>query len=185
MLTASLALAALAVLAAAVVYGTDMFAAVVLRPALAMLDDSALTQATGRIHQYADRRMPLPGATSILAAAASALAAGHRRPPRSGLAHWRRARRAAGLARALHPHRGAHQPRADPRGRDPRDTPERTCAAAAVGQHHRSARRAADRSSRPARQRARRDMTTSSPQSTTPPPAPRQRAGTLTFKEPP
>ena len=76
MLTASLALAALAVLAGAVVYGTDVFAAVVLRPALAMLDDSALTQATGRIHQYADRRMPLPGATSILAAAASTLAAG-------------------------------------------------------------------------------------------------------------
>jgi Domain of unknown function (DUF1772) len=76
MLTASLALAALAALAAAVVYGTDMFAAVVLRPALATLDDSTLTQAAGRIHQYADRRMPLPGATSILAAAASALAAG-------------------------------------------------------------------------------------------------------------
>jgi len=76
MLTASLALAALAVLAAAVVYGTDMFAAVVLRSALATLDDRTLTQAAGRIHQYADRRMPLPGATSILAAAASALAAG-------------------------------------------------------------------------------------------------------------
>ena len=76
MLTASLALAALAALAAAVVYGTDMFAAVVLRPALATLDDITLTQAAGRIHQYADRRMPLPGATSILAAAASALAAG-------------------------------------------------------------------------------------------------------------
>lgn len=76
MLTASLALAALAALAAAVVYGTDMFAAVVLRPALATLDDRTLTQAAGRIHQYADRRMPLPGATSILAAAASALAAG-------------------------------------------------------------------------------------------------------------
>ena len=76
MLTASLALAALAALAAAVVYGTDMFAAVVLRPALATLDDRTLTQAAGRIHQYADRRMPLPGATIILAAAASALAAG-------------------------------------------------------------------------------------------------------------
>ena len=76
MLTASLALAALAALAAAVVYGTDMFAAVVLRPALATLDDRTLTQTAGRIHQYADRRMPLPGATSILAAAASALAAG-------------------------------------------------------------------------------------------------------------
>ena len=76
MLTASLALAALAALATAVIYGTDMFAAVVLRPALAALDDGALTQAAGRVHQYADRRMPLPGATSILAAAASTLAAG-------------------------------------------------------------------------------------------------------------
>ena len=76
MLATSLALAALAALAAAVVYGTDMFAALALRPALAALDDDALTQAAGRIHQYADQRMPLPGAISILAAAASTLAAG-------------------------------------------------------------------------------------------------------------
>jgi hypothetical protein len=76
MLTTSLALAALAALACAVVYGTDVFAALVLRPAPAALDDGALTQAAGRIHQYADQRMPLPGATSIVAAAASALAAG-------------------------------------------------------------------------------------------------------------
>jgi hypothetical protein len=76
MLATSLALAALAALACAVVYGTDVFAALVLRPALAALDDGALTQAAGRIHQYADQRMPLPGATSIVAAAASALAAG-------------------------------------------------------------------------------------------------------------
>jgi hypothetical protein len=53
-----------------------VFAALVLRPAPAALDDGALTQAAGRIHQYADQRMPLPGATSIVAAAASALAAG-------------------------------------------------------------------------------------------------------------
>jgi uncharacterized membrane protein len=73
--TASLVLAALAALAAAVVYGTDIFAALVLRPALAALDDGVLTQAAGRIHQYADQRMPLPGAVSVLAAAASTLAA--------------------------------------------------------------------------------------------------------------
>ena len=73
MLTTSLALAALAALACAVVYGTDMFAALVLRPALAALDDATLTPAAGRIHQYADQRMPLPGAASMLAAAASAL----------------------------------------------------------------------------------------------------------------
>jgi hypothetical protein len=76
MLTTSLALAAVAALACAVVCGTDMFAALVLRPALAALDDGTLTQAAGRIHQYADQRMPLPGAASMLAAAASALAAG-------------------------------------------------------------------------------------------------------------
>ena len=75
MLTVNLALAALAVLACAIVYGTDVFAAVVLRPALRTLDDGALVQAAGRIHQYADQRMPLPGAASMLAAAAGALAA--------------------------------------------------------------------------------------------------------------
>jgi hypothetical protein len=65
MLTASLALAAVAALACAIVYGTDVFAALVLRPALAALDDGTLTQAAGRIHQYADQRMPVPGAASI------------------------------------------------------------------------------------------------------------------------
>ena len=75
MLTTSLALAAVAALACAVVYGTDMFAALVLRPALAALDDGTLTQAAGRIHQFADQRMPVPGAASIVAAAASAVAA--------------------------------------------------------------------------------------------------------------
>jgi hypothetical protein len=75
MLATSLALAALAALTTAVIYGTDVFAALVLRPALAVLDDGALTQAAGRIHQYADQRMPLPGAVSMLAAATSALAA--------------------------------------------------------------------------------------------------------------
>ena len=53
-----------------------MFTALVLRPALAQLDDGALVEAAGRIHQYADRRMPLPGAVSMLAAAAATLTAG-------------------------------------------------------------------------------------------------------------
>ena len=76
MLTTALALSALGALACAVVYGTDVFAALVLRPALAALDDSALVQAAGRIHQYADQRMPLPGAVGTLAAAAATLTAG-------------------------------------------------------------------------------------------------------------
>ena len=75
MLNTSLALAALAALACAVVYGTDVFAALVMRPALAALDDGALVQAAGRIHEYADQRMPLPGAAGTLAAAGSTLTA--------------------------------------------------------------------------------------------------------------
>ena len=69
MLSTALALSALATLACAVVYGTDVFAGLVLRPALAALDDGALVQAAGRIHEYADQRMPLPGAVGTLAAA--------------------------------------------------------------------------------------------------------------------
>ena len=65
-----------AVLAAAVVYGTDVFCAVVQRPALAHVDDRALVAVMGNVHLYGDRRMPVPGALSIIAAAVSgALAA--------------------------------------------------------------------------------------------------------------
>lgn len=68
--------ALVAVLAAAVVYGTDVFCAVVQRPALARVDDRALVAVMGNVHRYGDRRMPLPGALSIIAAAVSgALAA--------------------------------------------------------------------------------------------------------------
>lgn len=76
MLTTSLALATLGALACAVVYGTDVFAALVLRPALAGLDDGALVLAAGRIHEYADRRMPVPGAVGTLAATGATLTAG-------------------------------------------------------------------------------------------------------------
>jgi len=76
MLTLSLAFAGLAAVTSAVAYGTDVFAAIVLRPAFAGLDDAALVQAAGRIHQYADQRMPFPGAAGTLAAAAAALTAG-------------------------------------------------------------------------------------------------------------
>lgn len=68
--------ALVAVLAAAVVYGTDVFCAVVQRPALAHVDDRALVGVMGNLHLYGDRRMPVPGALSIIAAAVSgALAA--------------------------------------------------------------------------------------------------------------
>jgi hypothetical protein len=68
--------ALIAVLATAVVYGTDVFCAIVQRPALAAIDDRALVAVMGNVHRYGDRRMPIPGAVGIVAAAASvALAA--------------------------------------------------------------------------------------------------------------
>jgi hypothetical protein len=69
------AAALVAVLATAVVYGTDVFCAVVLRPALALIDDSALVAVTGRVHQYGDRRMPVPGVLGMVATAVSAVLA--------------------------------------------------------------------------------------------------------------
>jgi Domain of unknown function (DUF1772) len=64
--------ALIAVLATAVVYGTDMFCAMVQRPALARVDDSALLAVMGNIHRYGDRRMPVPGVLGMVAAAMSA-----------------------------------------------------------------------------------------------------------------
>jgi Domain of unknown function (DUF1772) len=77
---ASQALASLAVLSVGVIYGTDIFSAIVLRPAMAALADRELTQAAGRIHEYGDQRLPLPGIAGIAAAAAAAICgavAGH------------------------------------------------------------------------------------------------------------
>jgi hypothetical protein len=47
MLAASQAVASLAVLSVGVIYGTDIFSALVLRPAMATLTDRELTQAAG------------------------------------------------------------------------------------------------------------------------------------------
>jgi hypothetical protein len=69
------AAALVAVLGTAVVYGTDVFCALVLRPALASLDDRALVAVTGRVHRFGDRRMPVPGAVGVVAAATSAVLA--------------------------------------------------------------------------------------------------------------
>jgi hypothetical protein len=64
--------ALIAVLGTAVVYGTDVFCAMVQRPALAAIDDRALVAVMGNVHRYGDRRMPLPGVVGILATATSA-----------------------------------------------------------------------------------------------------------------
>lgn len=68
-------LAGVAILANAVVYGTDVFGAIVLRPAIAAVDDRTLTQLLGHVHRVADRRYPAIGAGGLLAAAAMAVLA--------------------------------------------------------------------------------------------------------------
>jgi len=67
--------ALIAVLGTAVVYGTDVFCAMVQRPALALVDDGALVAVMGYVHRYGDRRMPVPGVVGMVAAAASAAVA--------------------------------------------------------------------------------------------------------------
>ncbi|MCV7040781.1 DUF1772 domain-containing protein [Mycolicibacterium moriokaense] len=69
------AAALIAVLGTAVVYGTDMFCAIVLRPALASVDDATLVEVTGNVHRYGDRRMPVPGVLGVVAAAATVVLA--------------------------------------------------------------------------------------------------------------
>jgi Domain of unknown function (DUF1772) len=64
--------ALLAVLGTAVVFGTDVFCAMVQRPALAAVDDRALVAVMGNVHRYGDRRMPVPGVVGLVAAATSA-----------------------------------------------------------------------------------------------------------------
>jgi hypothetical protein len=68
--------ALIGVLSTGVGYGTDVFCALVQRPALARVDDRALTTVMGNVHRYGDRRMPIPGVLGIIAAGTCAAAAG-------------------------------------------------------------------------------------------------------------
>jgi hypothetical protein len=85
--------ALIAVLGTGVVYGTDVFCAIVMRPALAAVDDAALVAVMGSVHRFGDRRMPVPGVLGIVGAAASTLLA-------TVTAHWATAI-AAGAALVL------------------------------------------------------------------------------------
>ena len=79
--------ALLAILSTGIVYGTDAFCALVLRSALARVDDATLTATMGNVHRFADRRMPAPGILGIVAAlAASVLAAAAGHPAESATA---------------------------------------------------------------------------------------------------
>jgi hypothetical protein len=87
--------ATVAALCTAVIFGTDVLGALVLRPAFAEIDDRSLVQVVGRTHHFGDRRLPVAGVGSIVAAAAAlviALLAGR---PTAGIAA------AAGLALLL------------------------------------------------------------------------------------
>src|ERR1700754_1414928 len=60
----------ISVLGTAVVYGTDVFCALVQRPALVAVDDGALVAVMGNVHRFGDRRMPAPGVLGVTAALA-------------------------------------------------------------------------------------------------------------------
>jgi len=66
------ATATFAILALAVIYGTDVVAAVVQRPVYAEIDDRSLVQVTGRGHYYGDRRLPIVGILGTILTAATA-----------------------------------------------------------------------------------------------------------------
>ena len=78
--TAIETLAGLAILANGVIYGTDVFGALVLCPAMGAVDDRTLTQATGHIHRIADRRIAAISIGGLIVTAATtalAAATGH------------------------------------------------------------------------------------------------------------
>lgn len=67
--------ATVAVLANAVVYGTDVCAAVIMRSVYRKLDDATVTISAGWGHYYGDKRMPVVGAGGVVAAVLTLLIA--------------------------------------------------------------------------------------------------------------
>ena len=61
-------LIATSVLACGIIYGTDVFSAIVLRPALALADDQTLVSIRGRVHDFGNRRLRMPGVAGLVAA---------------------------------------------------------------------------------------------------------------------
>jgi hypothetical protein len=64
-----------AIVSGAVIYGTDVFCALVVRPAASGAADASIADLIGRVHEYGDRRLPLPGIVSILATALASVTA--------------------------------------------------------------------------------------------------------------
>jgi hypothetical protein len=69
MTTLAIGAALVAIVTAALIYGTDLFCALVLRPAAHGAADSSVADLLGRVHEYGDHRLPVPGAISLLATA--------------------------------------------------------------------------------------------------------------------
>ena len=142
--------ALIAVVITGVVYGTDVFCALVQRPALARVDDTTLTSVMGDVHRFGDPRLPVPGDPRH-----HRLRRSHR-PRRTGRPDRRISdrRNSAGtthrLGAALPARQRAHQPRAHHRRRQPRDAGQRTRTATRLGPRH----RAAGRPARPGHRRA-------------------------------
>ena len=67
--TLATAVALVGILSAAIIYGTDLFCALVVRPAASGAADASVADLLGRVHEYGDRRLPVPGVVSILATA--------------------------------------------------------------------------------------------------------------------
>lgn len=65
--TLSQLLAAVGVLTAGIIYGTDMLGALVGRATWTKIDDRALVTVNGWMHYFADRRFPIPGIVSVVA----------------------------------------------------------------------------------------------------------------------
>jgi hypothetical protein len=67
--------ASVAVAESAVIYGTDVFSALVLHPAAADASDASVADLVERIHHYGDRRLPVPGVTGAPATVVTAVLA--------------------------------------------------------------------------------------------------------------
>lgn len=77
MSTLATAAAVVAIATAGIIYGTDVFAALILRPAAAGAADASVADLLGRVHEYGDRRLPIPGAISVVATALVVVTSDH------------------------------------------------------------------------------------------------------------
>ncbi|MEU4343978.1 DUF1772 domain-containing protein [Nocardia sp. NPDC023852] len=69
------AVAAVAVLSNAIVYGTDVSVAVITRSVYRKLDDATVTMSAGWGHYYGDKRMPVVGVVGVVTAVLTLLIA--------------------------------------------------------------------------------------------------------------